>query len=136
MRGIITIAIILAMSHTKAQQTMTVEEIVQANLDAYNKGDINTFMSYFSEDIVMHNFDDGKITAQGVDAMRAIYEPYFEASPDLHSTILNRTVFGNTIIDHESITGRYGNNDILELVLIYEVKDKKIYKITILRKPK
>jgi len=113
---------------------MTAEQIVQANLDAYNKGDIDTFMSSFSEDITMHNFDDGKITAQGLDSVRAIYEPYFKASPNLHSTILKRTVFGNTIIDHESITGRYGKNDVLELVLIYEVNANKINKITVLRK--
>ena len=113
---------------------MTSEQIVQANLDAYNEGDIDTFISYFSKDIAMHNFNDGKITAQGLDAVRAIYEPYFKASPELYSTILKRTVFGNTIIDHESITGRYGSNEILELVLIYEVHSNKINKVTVLHK--
>lgn len=113
---------------------MTSEQIVQANLNAYNKGDIAVFMSYFSKDITMHNFSDSKITAQGLDAVRYIYEPYFKASPDLHSTILKRTVFGNTIIDHESITGRYGSDEIVELVLIYEVHSNEIIKITVLHK--
>lgn len=113
---------------------MTSEQIVQANLDAYNKGDIATFMSYFSNDITIHNFSDGKITAQGLDAVRDIYEPYFKASPELRSTILKRTVFGNTIIDHESISGRYGSDDVLELVLIYEVHSTKINKVTVLHK--
>ncbi len=113
---------------------MTPEQVVQANLDAYNTNDIEGFMQYFSPHIAMYSFETGEQTAQGLEAVRAIYQPYFKASPKLHSTILQRTVFGNTIIDHESITGRYGSDEILELVLIYEVHDHKIDKITVLRR--
>lgn len=113
---------------------MTPEQVVQANLDAYNANDIDGFMSYFSSEITMHNFETGEQTAAGHKAVRAIYQPYFEASPDLHSTILQRTVFGNRVIDHESISGRYGSDEVLELVLIYEVQQEKITKVTVLHK--
>ena len=109
------------------------ERIVQANLDAYNKHDIEEFMSYFSEDITLVNFQDGKETAKGKSAIRAIYEPYFEASPKLHSKILKRTVFDNKVMDHEYITGAWGKDDAFELVLIYEVENNKIIKITVIR---
>jgi len=112
------------------------EPIVQANLDAYNNHDIELFMSYFSEDISLVNFQDGKQTAQGKSAIRAIYEPYFEASPNLHSKILKRTVFDNKVIDHEYITGAWGKDDAFELVLIYEVANNKIIKMTAIRKRK
>jgi len=117
-------------------QKMTPEQVVQANLDAYNTNDIEGFMQCFAPQVTMYSFETGEQTAQGLEAVRAIYEPYFKASPKLHSTILQRTVFVNTIIDHESITGRYGSDEILELVLIYEVHDHKIDKITVLRKTK
>lgn len=125
--------IILLLTITTQAQLMTAEEVVQANLDAYNTHDINNFVSYFSEDITLVNFADGSVTANSKNAVREIYDPYFKASPNLHSKILKRTVFGNKVIDHEYITGRYGNEEALELVLIYEVKDQKINKITVLR---
>ena len=118
---------------TMTAQKATAEAIVQANLDAYNTGDIDGFMSYFSSEIEMVNFADGTQTAKGLTAVRDIYEPYFKASPDLHSTILQRVVIGNKVIDHESITGRYGSDDVLKLVLIYEVEEGKITKITVIR---
>lgn len=58
----------------------------------------------------------------------------FNASPNLHSTILTRTVFENKVIDYESIKGRNGNDELLELVLIYEVNNEKITKVTVLKK--
>ncbi len=90
-------------------------------------------MSYFSEDVAMYTFNDGKETANGIEAVRAIYEPYFEASPQLHSKILKRTVFDNKVIDHEYITGARGG-DPFEIVLIYEVENRKITKMTAIRK--
>ena len=109
------------------------EPVVQANLDAYNALDLDGFMSYFSEDIQIQNFDTGEVTARGLEAVRGIYERLFRASPKLHSRILKRTVFGNKVIDHEYITGRNGSPEPLELVLIYEVRDGKIFRISVMR---
>ena len=58
----------------------------------------------------------------------------FDLSPKLHSIILKRIVFDNKVIDHESIVGRRGTDDVFEIVLIYEVKDNKIFKMTTIRK--
>ena len=114
-------------------QSPNPEHIVQANLDAYNAHDIDAFMSFFSEEVAMYNFNDGKQTANGIEEVRAIYKPYFEASPALHSKILKRTVFDNKVIDHEYITGARGG-DPFEIVLIYEVENYKIVKMTAIRK--
>ena len=91
---------------------MNPETVVQANLDAYNAHNIDLFMSYFTEDVAIYEFKNGKQTADGKKEVRDIYEPYFKASPELHSTIIKRTVFGNKVIDHESITGRYGSDQV------------------------
>jgi hypothetical protein len=115
-------------------QNLSPEDVVQKNLDSYNHKDIDGFMSSFSDSIIIYNFSDQKITAHGLTEVRKIYSELFDASPKLHSTIIKRIVFDNKVIDHESITGRRGSKDIIELVLIYEVKDEKIYKITVIRK--
>lgn len=135
MKKILIFALILMSIQGYTQtQKMTAEEIVQENLDFYNNRDINGFMTSFSEDIQIFNLGDPNPTVVGKTEVKKVYTRLFEKSPKLHSTILKRIVFGNRVIDHESITGRNGNKDILELVLIYEVKDQKIYKITVLRK--
>lgn len=110
------------------------EKIVQKNLDAYNSLDIETFMSCFHHDIKMYNFGIEKPSAQGLEEVRKIYQGLFEQSPKLYSNIIKRIIFENKIIDHESITGRLGNDDPIEMVLIYEVVEEKIIKIAAIKK--
>lgn len=136
MRTNILFIILLLFSLKAVSQKEDPERIVQANLDAYNNHDIELFLSYFSEDVILVNFQDSKVNAEGKSAIRAIYEPYFEASPKLHSKILKRTVFDNKVIDHEYITGAWGKDEAFELVLIYEVANNKIIKMTAIRKRK
>lgn len=113
---------------------LNAEQIVQANLDAYNARDIDRFMEYFSPDVELYNFADHQPTAKGQVELRKIYQELFDASPKLHSQIVNRIVFDNKVIDHEYITGRRGSDTPVELVLIYEVKEGKIVKMTAIRK--
>ncbi len=119
---------------TTMAQNSSPEQVVQMNLDYYNNRDIEGFMRCFSEDIAIYSFADHTLTAKGLDEVRKLYTALFESSPTLHSTIVKRIVFDNKVIDQESIVGRKGSADILELVLIYEVKNDKIYKITVIRK--
>ena len=111
--------------NTSAQAVKPVD-VVKASLIAYNNVDIDAFMSYFSEDIVMKDYDNGKVNANGKAEVRAIYEPYFEASPNLHSKIIDRIAFDNKVMDHEFITGARGSEEPFEIVVIYEVTDGKI----------
>lgn len=115
---------------------MTPEQVVQKSMEAYNNRNIEDFMLVMDEDVTFYNFSDGAVTMQGTQACSKFYDALFKASPQLNSTVLTRTVFGNTIIDHEYITGRNGSIEAIELVLIYEVENEKIIKITVLRKEK
>jgi hypothetical protein len=115
-------------------QKQTPEQIVQINLDFYNNRDIEGFMSSFSNDITFYNYADNKPTTIGLEQVRKLYKELFDLSPKLHSTILRRITFDNKVIDHESIVGRRGSDDIYEIVLIYEVKSEKIFKVTAIRK--
>ena len=120
--------------NTMFSQDITPEKVVQKNLDYYNARNIDGFMSLFADDIRFYNFNDGKITIDGLEECRKVYKELFDLSPELHSTIVQRIVFDNKIIDHEYIIGRKGSKDVVELVLIYEVKNDLIYKVTVMRK--
>jgi hypothetical protein len=115
-------------------QQPSAEQVVQQQLEAYNNRNINTFMATMSTEIVLYNFADGKLLAQGFKDVKAMYSSLFSQSPQLHSELTNRIVLGNQVIDHETITGRMGSSEAIELVVIYEVSESKIYKITVLRK--
>lgn len=91
-------------------------------------------MSYIDNEIEIYNFNDNELIIRGADECRSVYEDLFNESPRLNSKILKRIVFGDKVIDHEFITGRKGSEKPIELVLIYEIKNEKIYKITVLRK--
>jgi len=131
-RTFLVFFLVLALTSISAQ--MTPEEVVQKQLETYNNLDIEGFMSVIDANITMHDFSTGEITLEGYDACKKLYVDLFEASPKLHSKILTRTVFDNKVIDHEYITGRKGSDTPLELVLIYEVNNEKITKMTVMRK--
>ena len=109
------------------------EEIVQKNLNAYNARDIEGFVACLSNDIAIFQIGEPTPSVSGVVEVKSFYAELFENSPELHSNILKRIVIGNTVIDHESITGRNGSDAVVELVLIYEVKNAKISRITVVR---
>jgi len=112
---------------------MNAEQIVQINLDAYNQRDIEGFMISVSDDIEVFSLGDSQPSLSGAVAVRNFYAELFSNSPDLYSTILRRIVIGNKVIDHESIVGRNGAVEKIELVLVYEVRERKIYRITVIR---
>ncbi len=113
---------------------MTPEQVVQKNLDFYNARNIDGFMSSFANDIIFVNFFDGKVTISGIEECKKVYRQLFNLSPELLSTIIKRIIFDHTVIDHELITGRNGSKDPVELVLIYEVRNELIYKVSVMRK--
>ncbi|PQB04415.1 nuclear transport factor 2 family protein [Aureitalea marina] len=106
------------------------EAVVQAQLESYNRGDLDAFMATFDPQVIFTDAS-GEITMQGAEAVRERYKSYFEASPNLHSEIQTRIVQGDFVIDHEHITGRYGNPEIYELVLVFRVKLGKIVRVTV-----
>ena len=102
---------------------------VQNQLDAYNARDIEAFAAVFSEDVELYNFPDSPL-AKGKEALIETYKGFFENTKDLKSTIENRKVFGNTVVDVESILA---NGKTYNIIAIYEVRNGKIAKATFIR---
>jgi hypothetical protein len=132
--GLIGLILLFMLSTQSSAQINDPEKIVQYNLEQYNQRNIETFMACFRNDIELYNFGIKEPVAVGLQAIKSRYTDLFAASPHLHSTILKRMVVGNKVIDHESIRGRMGSSEILELVMIYEVTDGKITRMTSIRK--
>jgi hypothetical protein len=131
---IFTIACIVLLHSFMTAQKQSTEQIAQAQLDAYNKRDLKAFIDLFADDVCIYNFSDGSKTIEGKAACEVFYKNMFALSPQLHSTLMNRIVFDNKAFDHESITGRFGNTEAYEVVMIYEIRDEKIFKVTAVKR--
>lgn len=115
---------------THVQQVSPVS-VVKAQLTAYNNRDLEAFLATLSNEVELYNFPNNLI-GKGQELARKIYGDMFKNSPDLHCHIENRTVLGNTIIDHEKITG-VKNREAFEVVTVYKVKGAKIEKVYFIR---
>lgn len=98
-------------------------DLVQAQLDAYNAGDLEAFLHVFAEDAQLYRLGQDEPFAAGKEQLRSLYGKLFENSPDLHSEVTTRTVIGNRVIDYERITGRNGQAEPWFIVMIYEVEE-------------
>ena len=112
---------------------MEIEKIVQRQLDAYNKRDLDLFLSFYSPTVDIYNFLESKPYISGQAEMKKVYRDVFGSSPALNAKIEGRIVFDNKVIDHEQVTGRKGV-DFLEVVVIYEIKNSLIDKVYFIRK--
>lgn len=132
MKTFICCCLILFTLQSQAQH-LSPEEVVQAQLERYNARDIEGFMALMSDDVVVADFESGKLSATNYGAVKSTYKALFRLSPELKSELLHRIVLGNKVIDHELITGRLSNKETIRLVVIYTVESGKINRITVLR---
>lgn len=109
-----------------ASRNASHEAIIDAQLAAYNRRDVEGFLSYYSDDAKLFNHLN-QLTESGKDQLRSRYQLSF-SNPDVRATILKRIVFDRFVIDHERITGRPDGT--VEAVAVYEIKDGKIIVVT------
>ena len=98
------------------------EELIQRQLNAYNKKDINGWLATYTDDAVQYSIEGG-ILASSKDEMRVNISRRFE-EPDLFAELLSRQVFDNVVIDHEKITRNFPEGDgTLEMLCIYVIEN-------------
>jgi Uncharacterized conserved protein len=102
---------------------VTPEILAQQQLNAYNLRDIDAFLEPYSDSVEIYNFP-GELLMKGKEEMRESYSKMFKEIPELHCRLVNRIVHGNTVIDHESVTG-WGDKPV-RAIAIYTIKDGKI----------
>lgn len=85
----------------------TAEDIVQAQVNAYNAQDLEAFLSTYADDAVVVRAGTGETLMSGKQSMRERYGSLFTRFPANRVRIAERKIEGaNTVIDHEIVTGR------------------------------
>jgi hypothetical protein len=101
------------------------ESVVQRQLDAYNARDIDAWLETYAEDAKQFEFP-AKQLAAGHAEIRARTAPRLQ-EPNIHAKLIQRSVMGNVVIDHETVTRTFPEGPgSIELVCIYEIQSGKI----------
>ena len=94
---------------------------MQRQLDAYNAKDIDAWLATYAPDARQFEHP-AKLVASGHAEMRARTAVRF-TEPNLHAKLLQRSVMGNVVIDHEDLTRTFADGPgHVELVCIYLVE--------------
>lgn len=120
-----------ATTATNPGQDASPEAIVDAQLAAYNRRDVEGFLSFYADDAVLANHPN-QVTQTGKAEMRARYQARF-SDPNVHAEIIKRVTFGRFVIDHERVVAAPPAKGTIEAVVIYEIKDGKIVRATFLK---
>lgn len=102
--------------------------LAQQQLNAYNTRNIEAFLAPYSDSVVIYDQTTGKVQLRGKEAMRKRYSAFFERAKTLHCQLVNRIVVGNTVIDHELVTG--AGDKPMEAVALYTIENGKISRVT------
>lgn len=100
--------------------------IVDAQIEAYNSGDVEAFAAFYADDVEFFDLGPGNpTTMQGKAALIKRYRPILEKRRP-RARVLNRIVDGRFVIEKEQIVAGANNNS---GAAIYEIVDGKIARV-------
>lgn len=105
-------------------ESSTAVAVVQRQVEAYNRRDLEAFAATYREDVQIFRMPSTTPVMSGRSALREFYAGQRFNLPALHAEIVQRIVIGNKVIDHERVTG-VGPLP-FEAVAVYEVIDGAI----------
>ena len=106
---------------------MSLEDIAQAQLDAYNDQDLDRYVGFFTEDCVIADLN-GAITSNGRAAIKERYAKAFATFPENKAYLLTRMVLANTVIDHEDVV-RAPGGERFQVAAIYTFRGEQIARV-------
>ena len=101
------------------------EVVVQRQLDAYNRRDLEAVLSTYADDAQQLEHPH-MLLASGAAHIKERLRVRFQ-EPNLHAQLLHRIVMGHLVIDHERVTRTFPEGPgTIELVATYEVLHGRI----------
>lgn len=101
------------------------EAVVEEQLQAYNRKDLPAWLATYAPDARQYEHP-ATLLAKGHEELGARAQVRFR-EPNLHARLLQRSVMGNVVVDHELISRTFAEGSgTLETVAIYEVQVGKI----------
>jgi hypothetical protein len=111
----------------REERKMSPSEIVDASVVAFNAHDAHAFAAYFARhvNLVEH---PSRTKASSRAELKQIYTQLFANSPHIRTTVVQRLIVGNRVVDHERVQ-RSPDTASFDVVVINEIKDGRIEKL-------
>lgn len=100
---------------------MSPSDIAQHQLDAYNARDLQRFLEVYAEDVEVWRMPATEPSLRGRAALGEFYANERFNLPALHADLVNRIAVGDTVIDHERVTGV--RSEPFEVAAVYRITD-------------
>ncbi|MEO7255306.1 MAG: nuclear transport factor 2 family protein [Casimicrobium sp.] len=98
---------------------MNAVDPVQRQMDAYNAHDLERFIAEYTEDVQVFRPPSVAPVLSGKKAFAEHYGKNRFTLPNLHAEVVNRMVVGNTVVDHEHVTGL--QDGVVEAIAVYQI---------------
>jgi hypothetical protein len=99
------------------------EAVVQRQLDAYNRRDLDAFIACYASDAKLYR-PPHQLAMDGHGAIAQRYRALFDQSPRLHASLVTRIVLDRFVVDHEHVEGQ--PKGAFDALATYEVADRLI----------
>lgn len=103
-------------------------QLSRAQLDAYNRADVEAFCACYHQDVVVLG-EDGAVTLRGMDAFRTRYAGMFASHDEVHAEVDARLLLPPHVVEHETWARRdraTGLRSSGEVLVRYTERDGKI----------
>jgi AcrR family transcriptional regulator len=114
---------------TRSGPPRSSDDVVQRQVDAYSRRDLDGFMACYAPTAVIE-WADGSQRIAGHDAIRGRYAELFGRAPDLHAGIAGRLRAGEWTVDEERVRMA---GALLHVLVSYHVRDGVIDHVVMLR---
>jgi hypothetical protein len=111
--------------------SLTPDQLAAAQLDAYNRQDLDAHCACFADDVIVADVG-GAVRVQGMAGYRALYEKVFTDFPKNRARLVHRIVLGDKVIDHEDVW-RSPEGPNFQVAAIYTVREGKIARVDFVR---
>jgi len=106
-------------------------QIIDLQIQAYNEQDLEKFASFYHPDIIISDITQNQIIVTGKEQLFSVYQNLFNKHPKNFVTVKNRIIADETVVDHEFVTGRDSHPDGLSAVVVYQLKNSLIFRVSI-----
>lgn len=96
-------------------------DIAQQQLDAYNARDLDRFLALHAEDVEVWRMPATAPSLRGRAALGAFHASERFHLPSLHAELLGRIAVGDSVVDHERVSGV--REQPFEVIAVYRITD-------------
>lgn len=125
----VSLLILLAGPSNACTESQNPEDVVQAQIEAYNAHDVERFASCYSDTVKIYQLGESAPMLSGLSQLTESYQFLNQVPKEYKAIIDKRIVNGPFVIDNERVVGRGPDLEDVSVVAIYEVRDGKILNV-------